>query len=62
MLVQRAYKTELDLSDHQVTACKQHAGAARVGLQLGTAGQTRTLQSEQEEPYRHRAAPSNAGR
>jgi putative transposase len=29
MLVQRAYKTELDLSDRQVTACRQHAGAAR---------------------------------
>src|SRR5215469_2314817 len=29
MLVQRAYKTELDLNDRQVTACKQHAGAAR---------------------------------
>jgi putative transposase len=38
MLVQRAYKTELDLSDRQVTACRQHAGAARWaynwGLQL----------------------------
>jgi Helix-turn-helix domain len=29
MLVNRAYKTELDLNDRQVTACKQHAGAAR---------------------------------
>ncbi|MGO8951273.1 MAG: helix-turn-helix domain-containing protein [Ktedonobacterales bacterium] len=29
MLVQRAYKTELDPSDRQVTACRQHAGAAR---------------------------------
>jgi hypothetical protein len=29
MLVQRAFKTELDLNDQQVTACKQHAGAAR---------------------------------
>jgi putative transposase len=28
MRVQRAYKTELDLNDQQVTACKQHAGAA----------------------------------
>src|SRR5262249_12732917 len=38
MLVQRAYQTELDLKDRQVTACKQHAGAARwahnLGLQL----------------------------
>ena len=29
MLGQRAYKTELDLNDRQLTACKQHAGAAR---------------------------------
>jgi Helix-turn-helix domain len=29
MLVQRAYKTELDLNDRQVTACRQHACAAR---------------------------------
>src|SRR5262249_39194322 len=29
MLVQRAYKTELDLNGRQITACKQHAGAAR---------------------------------
>jgi putative transposase len=38
MRVQRAYKTELDLTDRQVTACRQHAGAARWaynwGLQL----------------------------
>jgi putative transposase len=35
MRVQRAYKTELDLSDHQVTACKQHAGAARWAYNWG---------------------------
>jgi putative transposase len=35
MLVQRAYKTELDLSDQQVTACKQHAGAARWAYNWG---------------------------
>src|SRR5262249_55278024 len=29
MLVTRAYKTELALSDQQVTACRKHAGAAR---------------------------------
>jgi transposase len=38
MLVQRAYKAELDLNDEQVTSCRQHAGAARWaynwGLQL----------------------------
>ena len=35
MLVQRAYKTELDLTDQQVTACKQHAGAARWAYNWG---------------------------
>ena len=35
MLVTRAYKTELDLNDQQVTACKQHAGAARYAYNWG---------------------------
>ncbi|MGO8949727.1 MAG: RNA-guided endonuclease InsQ/TnpB family protein [Ktedonobacterales bacterium] len=35
MLVQRAYKTELDLIDRQVTACRQHAGAARWAYNWG---------------------------
>ena len=35
MLVTRAYKTELDLTDRQVTACKQHAGAARWAYNWG---------------------------
>src|SRR5215469_6014944 len=35
MLVQRAYKTELDLTNRQVTACKQHAGAARWAYNWG---------------------------
>src|SRR5258708_22553793 len=33
--VQRAYKTELDLNNEQITACKQHAGAARWGYNWG---------------------------
>ena len=33
--MQRAYKTELDLNDQQVTACKQHAGAARWAYNWG---------------------------
>ena len=37
MLVTRAYKTELDLNDKQVTACKQHAGAARWAYHWGLA-------------------------
>jgi putative transposase len=35
MWVQRAYKTELDLNDQQITACKQHAGAARWAYNWG---------------------------
>jgi|SRR5215469_1357219 len=35
MRVQRAYKTELDLTDRQLTACKQHAGAARWAYNWG---------------------------
>src|SRR5215472_12225396 len=35
MLVQRAYRTELDLNDQQVTACRQHAGAARCAYNWG---------------------------
>jgi putative transposase len=37
MLVTRAYKTELDLNHQQVTACKQHAGAARWAYNWGLA-------------------------
>jgi putative transposase len=35
MRVQRAHKTELDLTDRQVTTCKQHAGAARWAYNWG---------------------------
>jgi putative transposase len=35
MLVQRAYKTELDLTDRQITACRQHTGAARWAYNWG---------------------------
>jgi putative transposase len=35
--VTRAYKTELDLNNAQVTACKQHAGAARYAYNWGLA-------------------------
>ena len=30
--IQRAYKTELDLNNEQITVCKKHAGAARWAL------------------------------
>src|SRR5215469_14239617 len=35
--IQRAYKTELDLNDKQITACKKHAGAARWAYNWGLA-------------------------
>jgi putative transposase len=35
MRVQRAYQTELDLTDRQITACRQHAGAARWAYNWG---------------------------
>jgi hypothetical protein len=35
-MIQRAYKTELDLNNEQLTACKRHAGAARwAGVYVG---------------------------
>jgi putative transposase len=37
MLVKRAYKTELALNNWQVTACRQHAGAARWAYNWGLA-------------------------
>jgi putative transposase len=37
MRVTRAYKTELDLNDQQVTACTRHAGAARYAYNWGLA-------------------------
>jgi len=33
--IQRAYKTELELNDEQITACKRHAGAARWAYNWG---------------------------
>src|SRR5215469_11818892 len=50
MRVTRAYKTELDLSDRQVTACKQHAGAARWAYNWG-------LQVKQERYRETRKSP-----
>jgi putative transposase len=35
LTVTRAYKTELDLNDRQITACKRHAGAARYAYNWG---------------------------
>ncbi|HST86982.1 MAG TPA: helix-turn-helix domain-containing protein, partial [Ktedonobacterales bacterium] len=34
-MIQRAYKTELDLNDQQTTACRKHAWAARWAYNWG---------------------------
>ena len=36
-MIQRAYQTELDLNNAQITACKRHAGAARWAYNWGLA-------------------------
>src|SRR5215469_3896510 len=51
MRVQRAYKTELDLTDRQLTACKQHAGAARWAYNWG-------LQIKQERYKATKTSPA----
>ncbi len=35
MQITRGYQTELDLNNKQITACKQHAGAARFAYNWG---------------------------
>jgi putative transposase len=35
--ITRGYRTELDLNNHQITACKKHAGAARWAWNWGLA-------------------------
>ena len=54
MLVTRAYKTELDLNNEQVTACKRHAGAARFTYNWG-------LQVKQERYKATGASPHDGG-
>ncbi|MGO8949269.1 MAG: RNA-guided endonuclease InsQ/TnpB family protein, partial [Ktedonobacterales bacterium] len=50
MLVQRAYKTELDPSDRQVTACRQHAGAARWAYNWGLRVKQERYQATKTSP------------
>jgi putative transposase len=50
MLVKRAYKTELALNDRQVTACKQHAGAARWAYNWGLRVKQERYQSARRSP------------
>ena len=50
MLVQRAYKTELDLNNQQVTACRQHAGAARWAYNWGLALKQERYKASKRSP------------
>jgi transposase len=50
MRVQRAYKTELDLNDQQVTACRQHAGAARWAYNWGLQVKQKRYQATKKSP------------
>ena len=51
MLVTRAYKTELDLTNSQVTACKQHAGAARWAYNWGLARRQEVYKTAQKSVW-----------
>src|SRR5262245_60236627 len=50
MLVTRAYKTELDLNDQQVTACKRHTGAARFAYNWGLARKQEAYKATGKSP------------
>lgn len=50
MRVMRAYKTELDLNNEQVTACKRHAGAARYAYNWGLARKQETYLTTGKSP------------
>lgn len=50
MLVTRAYRTELDLNDRQVTVCKQHAGAARYAYNWGLGRKQETFKATGKSP------------
>jgi putative transposase len=51
MLVTRAYKTELDLNNEQVTACKRHAGAARFAYNWGLKLKQERYKATGKSPY-----------
>src|SRR5215831_1653402 len=51
MNVTRADKTELDLNNKQITACKQHAGAARFAYNWGLNLKQERYQATGKSPY-----------
>ena len=50
MIVQRAFKTELDLNDVQRTACARHAGTARYAYNWGLARKIAAFKAGQKTP------------
>jgi putative transposase len=48
--IQRTYKTELDLNNAQITACKQHAGAARWAYNWGLARKQEAYRVTRKSP------------
>src|SRR5215831_13379429 len=50
MTVTCAYKTELDLNDRQITACKRHAGAARYACNWGPARKQEAYKATGKSP------------
>ena len=50
MIVQRAFKTELDLNDAQCTACARHAGAARYAYNWALARKIAAFKTGQKMP------------
>jgi putative transposase len=48
--IQRAFKTELDLNNEQITACKRHAGAARWAYNWGLARKQEAYRATGKSP------------
>jgi putative transposase len=48
--IQRAYKTELDLNNEQLTACRKHAGAARWAYNWGLARKQEAYHATSKSP------------
>ncbi|HEU5198719.1 MAG TPA: transposase, partial [Ktedonobacterales bacterium] len=51
MKITRAYKTELDLNDQQITACKKHAGTARYAYNWGLRVKQERYRATGKSPY-----------
>ena len=60
MAATRAYKTELDLNDQQIRACKRHDGAARYVHPIGAGTPAGSIQSHREKSLGHRSPVSHA--